>query len=684
MAEETRKKLVNGRKGHRTFVSKTLNSAEDILKEYDKSQEEKLLSCKDILVEKLDTLQDLDDKIAELTVDEKALEDEIDRSSEFRRFMKEIIRKIDNITKQHDHEPSSTVTATGTIPKVETVKRAKLPKLQIKTFRGEITQWAPFFDSFKASIDSNPDIPETDKFNYLKGLLSGSSYEAIEGLPITGENYKKALEILETRYSNKQLCISTHMENLMKMQPVTSIHDIKGIRTLYDKLEANLRALDTLGISSSAYGDLLIPILIKKIPEELRLIITRQFDGETWDLGKILKSLKTELEARERIKFMSSNTSTSTSDQKPRQFRQPATASALISTNRSSPSCTYCKGAHASVNCNIITDISARKEFLRKRGRCCSCLKIGHVSKNCPSTIKCWTCFIKDHCSICDKRNPSFSRGSYQSNANPSPPVPPPSVGNYAVNFSGNQVTGPPVSPAVTPPGQPLTNVIVSPTVPGYYVINPAGNPAIASKCEARQEQREGSATHTYYISAQNSVLLQTAKVIASSPDGKHGGITIRVLLDTGCQRTYVSSRLRQALNLPSLKKECLLIKTFGNNSEQIENCNLVQLCLQSIRDDLSIYVTAYEVPKICSPLQNQRINSAQQKFLHFEGIEFADFCEGPEAEIDVLIGMDNYWKLVTGNVIKSGVGPVAIETVFGWVISGPVDEVSATMSAFY
>ena len=44
-----------------------------------------------------------------------------------------------------------------------------------------------------------------------------------------------------------------------------------------------------------------------------------------------------------------------------------------------------------------------------------------------------------------------------------------------------------------------------------------------------------------------------------------------------------------------------------------------------------------------------------QQKFLHFEGIEFADFCEGPEAEIDVLIGMDNYWKLVTGNVIKSG-----------------------------
>ena len=119
MVEDTRKKLVNERKGHRTYVSMTLNSADDILKEYDKSQEEKLLSCKDILVEKLDTLQDLDDKIIELTDDEKALKEEIDRSSEFRRFMKKIIRKIDNITNQHGYEPSSTVAATGTEPKVE-------------------------------------------------------------------------------------------------------------------------------------------------------------------------------------------------------------------------------------------------------------------------------------------------------------------------------------------------------------------------------------------------------------------------------------------------------------------------------------------------------------------------------------------------------------------------------------
>ena len=38
-----------------------------------------------------------------------------------------------------------------------------------------------------------------------------------------------------------------------------------------------------------------------------------------------------------------------------------------------------------------------------------------------------------------------------------------------------------------------------------------------------------------------------------------------------------------------------------------------------------------------------------------------------------VLIGVDQYWKIVTGKVVKGIAGPTAIETAFGWVLSGPV-----------
>ena len=96
-------------------------------------------------MEKLDTLHDLDDKIAELTDDEKELGEEIDRSSEFRRFMKEIIRKIDNITKQHGYEPPSTVAATGTVQKVETVTTGpNCQNCKLKNFVEKLLNGHPF------------------------------------------------------------------------------------------------------------------------------------------------------------------------------------------------------------------------------------------------------------------------------------------------------------------------------------------------------------------------------------------------------------------------------------------------------------------------------------------------------------------------------------------------------------
>ena len=42
--------------------------------------------------------------------------------------------------------------------------------------------------------------------------------------------------------------------------------------------------------------------------------------------------------------------------------------------------------------------------------------------------------------------------------------------------------------------------------------------------------------------------------------------------------------------------------------------------------------------------------------------------------EIDLLIGSDHYWKLVTGKVVKGGGRLTAIETKLGWVLSGPAE----------
>ena len=73
----------------------------------------------------------------------------------------------------------------------------------------------------------------------------------------------------------------------------------------YDKVEANVRGLEALAIGSDTYGSLLVPVMMNKLPEELRFMTNRHFESGIWHLDKLLKSFKEEVEARERCSFTS-------------------------------------------------------------------------------------------------------------------------------------------------------------------------------------------------------------------------------------------------------------------------------------------------------------------------------------------------------------------------------------------
>ena len=66
----------------------------------------------------------------------------------------------------------------------------------------------------------------------------------------------------------------------------------------------------------------------------------------------------------------------------------------------------------------------------------------------------------------------------------------------------------------------------------------------------------------------------------------------------------------------------------------------------------------------------------------HFQGLDLADESDGSTSlDIDILIiiGSDHYWQLVTGETIRQEDGPVALKTVLGWVLSGPLPEAKHT-----
>ena len=272
--------------------------------------------------------------------------------------------------------------------------QVKFLKLSIRKFNGDLTKWVTCWDSFSSSIHTNPTLSSVDKFNYLSSLLDSSAAEAIAGLTLTAANYDEAIATLK-RFGSPQLIVNRHMEALLNTAAVSSHQDVKGLRKLHDSVEAHIRGLRALG---SAYGGMLSSVLVNKLPPEIKLIVSRDIAGGSWDLNEVMRLVEQEVDARERASVPTTNASV-------RPPRQIPIAVPLVANNPKPRDdqavCVYCSRDHTSSSCSTTTDVIARREILCKSGRCYTCLKKHHLSKDCRSKLKCGHCRGRYHITIC-------------------------------------------------------------------------------------------------------------------------------------------------------------------------------------------------------------------------------------------------------------------------------------------
>lgn len=95
--------------------------------------------------------------------------------------------------------------------------RAKLPKLVLPKFKGDVTQWQGFWESYNSSVHTNPQLTQIDKFNHLHSLLEGQAARSIQGLTRTEANYNSAIDLLHKRFGKPQNIISKHMDEMLKI-----------------------------------------------------------------------------------------------------------------------------------------------------------------------------------------------------------------------------------------------------------------------------------------------------------------------------------------------------------------------------------------------------------------------------------------------------------------------------------
>ena len=170
---------------------------------------------------------------------------------------------------------------------------AKLPKLEVRKFGGNISEWQEFWDSFESAIDRNKTLAEIDKFSYLQGFLIEPARSAIAGFSLTSANYKAAIQLLKKRYGKQKVIQRTYINDLLNLEPIYEERDTQRLRTMYDIAKTKYRALEVLGVHQETYSAIVVASLSEKLPEELRLIITRGEDHHEWNLEQLLTSWAT-------------------------------------------------------------------------------------------------------------------------------------------------------------------------------------------------------------------------------------------------------------------------------------------------------------------------------------------------------------------------------------------------------
>jgi hypothetical protein len=107
-------------------------------------------------------------------------------------------------------------------------------------------------------------------------------------------------------------------------------------------------------------------------------------------------------------------------------------------------------------------------------------------------------------------------------------------------------------------------------------------------------------------------VLLQTAQVSVFNPNSPTDTAKVRVVMDTGSQRSYLTTRIKNLLSLTPIGTQRLSIMTFGAASQSLGKHDFVRVGMK-LKPGEKMYLIMFTVPSICEPIHGQPIVHYQE-----------------------------------------------------------------------
>ena len=174
---------------------------------------------------------------------------------------------------------------------------------------------------------------------------------------------------------------------------------------------------------------------------------------------------------------------------------------------------------------------------------------------------------------------------------------------------------------------------------------------------EETDELKEVSvcAEENVLVSSGEMVLMQTAKAEIMNPN-KHKSDLVRILLDSGSQRSYVTETLAEKLQLTRENEEEIKLVTFMSDKPQTVKTTQTKLSIK-LNNGQHLDISANIVPVISGTVQRKALKLFPSKNLDhlLRSLEMADTIpsETESSTVELLIGSDYYLDIILSQKIE-------------------------------
>ncbi|XP_058827982.1 uncharacterized protein LOC131687905 [Topomyia yanbarensis] len=501
-----------------------------------------------------------------------------------------------------------------------TSDHVRLPQIKLQTFNGDVDEWLSFRDLFTSLIHWKVDLPEVEKFHYLKGCLQGEPKSLIDPLQITKANYQVAWEMLLRRYNNSKQLKKRQVQSLFNL-PTLSKESVTDLHVLVEGFERIVQTLDQV-IQPADYKDLLlVNILTARLDPVTRrgweeVSASRENDTLV-DLSDFLRRRIQVLDCLPSRAVDTRGVQQAAQQLKPKQ--QPVRTS-YSSTQASGGHCVSCSADHLLYQCSAFQKMAVtdRDALLKVHALCRNCFRAGHQARDCQSKFSCRNCKGRHHTLVCFKSERNKDSKVTAAAASSKPPIskePTTSTSTQVANVAA-------------------TDVLVS------------------------------GATHQY----SSKVLLATAVVLIEDEEGNR--LPARALLDSGSESNFITERLSQRLKI---FRDRVDISVLGIGQTGTKVKHRLRAVIRSRISSFSRELGLLVLPKATVNLPTSTLNT--DRWIIPDGIQLADPAFFESSAVDLVLGIESFFDLFeTGRRISIGEGlPTLNESVFGWVICGGV-----------